>query len=65
MQRLHVFEKIWNRLPSDVKNSQSEDIFKGNLEFSGFGNYWEISDEILNHIEAESYLEYKIRHNEF
>ena len=43
----------WNKLPSDVKNSQSLDIFKSNLELyknktralgiSGTGNYWEIS----------------------
>ena len=65
----------WNKLPSDVKNSQSLDIFKSNFEsfknktralgISGCGNYWEISDEVLNRIEAGSYLENKIRHNEF
>ena len=42
----------WNKLPSDVKNSQSLNIFKSNLEsfknksralgISGRGNYWEI-----------------------
>ena len=57
----------WNKLPSDVKNSESLDIFKSNLELfksetralgiSGRGNYWEISDEALNRIEAGSYLE--------
>ena len=65
----------WNKLPSDVKNSESLDIFKSNLEsfknktralgISGCGNYWEIFDEVLNRIEAGSYLENKIRHNEF
>ena len=35
------------------------------LGISGCGNYWEISDEVLNGIEAGSYLENKIRHNEF
>ena len=64
----------WNKLPSDVKNSQSLNILS-NLEsfrnetralgISGCGNYWEISDEALNRIEAGSYLENKIRHNEF
>ena len=29
------------------------------------GNYWEISDEVLNRIEAGSYLENKMRHNEY
>ena len=63
----------WNKLPSDVKNSESLDIFKSNLELFksktralgiyGCGNYWEISDEALNRIEAGSYLENKMRHN--
>ena len=57
----------WNKLPSDVKNSQSLDIFKSNLELyknktralgiSGTGNYWEISDDVLNRIEGGNYLE--------
>ena len=65
----------WNKLLSDVKNSQSLDISKSNLKLfksktralgnSGCGNYWEISDEVLNRIEAGSYLENKIRHDEF
>ena len=65
----------WNKLPSDVKNSESLDIFKRNLEMfksktialgiSGRGNYWEISDEVFNRIEAGSYLENKMRHNEY
>ena len=52
----------WNKLPSDVKNSQSLNIFKNKLEsfknktralgISGCGNCWEISDEVLNRIEA-------------
>ena len=35
------------------------------LGISGCGNYWEISDEVLNRIEAGSYLENKMRHNEY
>ena len=78
IRRNFINEKVmlsWNKLPSDVKNSQSLDIFKSNLESfksktralgnSGCGNYWEISDEVLNRIEAGSYLENKIKHNEF
>ena len=78
IRRNFINERVmlsWNKLPSDVKNSQSLNIFKSNLEsfknktralgISGCGNYWEISDEVLNRIEAGSYLENKIRHNEF
>ena len=51
-------------MPNQVYNS----FFHVNtcaLGISGCGNYWEISDEVLNRIEAGSYLENKIRHNEF
>ena len=78
IRRNFINERVmlsWNKLPSDVKNSQSLNIFKNNLEsfknktralgISGCGNYWEISDEVLNRIEAGSYLENEIRHNEF
>ena len=73
-----LMENDWKELaglPSDVKNSDSLDIFKRNLEMfksktralgiSGCGNYWEISDEVLNRIEAGNYLENKMRHNEY
>ena len=78
IRRNFINERVmlsWNKLPSDVKNSDSLDIFKRNLEMfksktralgiSGYGNYWEISDEVLNRIEAGSYLENKMRHNEY
>ena len=65
IRRNFINERVmlsWNKLPSDVKNSESLDIFKSNLELfksktralgiSGCGNYWEISDEVLNRIEA-------------
>ena len=78
IRRNFINERVmlsWNKLPSDVKNSESLDIFKSNLELfksktralgiSGCGNYWEISDEVLNRIEAGSYLENKMRHNEY
>ena len=35
------------------------------LGVSGFGNYWERSDEVLNRIKAGSYLKSKMRHNEY
>ena len=78
IRRNFINERVmlsWNKLPSDVKNSDSLDIFKRNLEMfksktralgiSGCGNYWEISDEVLNRIEAGRYLENKMRHNEY
>ena len=65
----------WNKLQSDVKNFQYLDISKINLELfknktgalgiSGSGNYWEISDEVLNCIKDGNYLENKMTHNEF
>ena len=65
----------WNKLLSDVKNSESLDLFKSTLELfkgktralgiSGRGNYLEISDEVLNCSEAGNYLENKVRHNEY
>ena len=78
IRRNFINERVmlsWNKLPSDVKNSESLDIFKSNLELfksktralgiSGCGNYWELSDEVLDRIEAGSYLENKMRHNEY
>ena len=78
IRRNFINERVmlsWNKLPSDVKNSQSLDIFKSNLELyknktralgiSGTGNYWEISDDVLNRIEGGNYLENKMRHNDF
>ena len=35
------------------------------LGISGSGNYWEISDEVLNCIKDGNYLENKMTHNEF
>ena len=29
------------------------------------GNFWEISDEILNRIEGDNYLENKLEHNKY
>ena len=66
---------LWNKLPIDVKNSSSLNVFKSNLEIfksktkalgiSGCGYFWDISEEVLSRIEGEHYLENKIRHNVF
>jgi len=65
----------WNKLPIEVKSSSSLNVFKSNLEIfksktkalgdSCPGNFWQISDEVLNRIEGVNYLENKIRHNSF
>ena len=78
IRRNFINERVmlsWNRLPSDVKMASSLNMFKSNLELyknktralgiSGSGNYWEISDDVLNRIEGGSYLKNKMRHNEF
>ena len=64
---------IWNKLPIEVKISSSLNVFKSNLEvfkcktkalgICGVGNFWEISDEVLNRIEGVNYLENKLKHN--
>ena len=65
----------WNKLPTEVKISSSLNVFKSNLEIFKrktialggccSGNFWEISDEVLNRIEGVNYLENKMRHNRF
>ena len=66
---------IWNKLPTEVKISSSLNVFKSNLELfkcktkalgmCGTGNFWEISDEVLNRIEGVNYLENKLKHNTY
>ena len=66
---------IWNKLPTEVKISSSLNVFKSNLELfkcktkalgiCGTGNFWEISDEVLNRIEGANYLENKLKHNTY
>ena len=65
----------WNKLPNDVKNVSSLNIFKNALDkykndclSSGFyraGNYWDLSYEVLNRIEDNSYLDNKPLFNEY
>ena len=66
---------IWNKLPIEVKISSSFNVFKSNLEvfkcktkslgICNTGNFWEISDEVLNRIEGVNYLENKLKHNTY
>ena len=64
---------FWNKLPVDVKNSSCLNGFKSGLEtfknhtkslgICDSRNFWELSDEVLNRIEGENYLENKAKHN--
>ena len=62
---------FWNKLPTEVIISSSLNVFKSNLELfkalgiCGAGNFWEISDEVLNRIEGVNYLENKLKHNTY
>ena len=63
----------WNKLPNDVKNAL--DNYKNDCLSSGFyragngdsplGNYWDLSYEVLNGIEDNSYLDKKQLFNEY
>ena len=71
-----VIPKVGNsEVVPDVKNASSLNIFKNALDdykndclSSGFyrvGNYWDLSYEILNRIEDNSYLDNKQLFNEY
>ena len=65
----------WNKIPIEVKTAPSLNSFKAQLELFkirtkasgvyGTGNFWEISDEVLNRIECGNYIENKLKHNSF
>ena len=78
VKRNFINERVmsfWNRLPIEVKTAPTLNIFKSNLEAfkiktrelgtCGIGNFWDISDEVLNRIESGNYLENKLKHNIF
>ena len=78
IKRNFINERIvsyWNRLPSNIKNSESTQGFKVNLErfkvaclnenIEFNGQFWELSNEVLRRIEGPSYLENKLAHNEY
>ena len=62
---------LWNMLPLYVKQSDSVDSFKINLQTfkddningARVGNLWDISDEIFSRIEGPSYVANKAKHN--
>ena len=70
LKRNYISDRVkcyWNKLPNDVKNASSLNIFKSALDnykndclssrFYRAGNYWDLSYEVLNHIEHNSYLD--------
>ena len=77
LKRNFINERVvsfWNKLPTDIKMAQSIDSFKFMLE--GYklghsngnvidtGNFWELSNEVLDRIEGNNYIENKKVHNE-
>ena len=82
LQRSFLPERVipyWNKLPSDVKNSDSVATFKVMLEefkkstisksnissISKDSQFWEVSNEVLSKIEGSNYIENKAKHNEY
>ena len=67
--------KLWNKLPGTVRESETVDGFKCNLEgfkmnciATGLKSqlyYWNISNEILTRIETPSYLENRVKQVEY
>ena len=62
----------WNKLPTEVKHVSNVDsfkaaldVFKRNTLLIDTGNFWEVSDDVLNRIEGPSYLSSKKRHIEY
>ena len=78
LQRSFLPERVipyWNKLPSEVKNSESVLSFKVRLEefkkrclansITSDNNFWNVSGEVLSRIERGEYIENKEKHNEY
>ena len=76
LQNSFLSERVisyWNKLPSYARTSSNVAEFKINLEefkiknfhIKDSGNFWEVSDEVISKIEGLSYVQNKVRHNEF
>ena len=67
--------EYWNKLPNDIKMAPNVNSFKNRLESYKLdcissanerpGNFWELSDAVLNRIEGANYADNKSSHNEF
>ena len=68
-------QEYWNKLPNDIKMAPNINSFKNQLESYKLdcissvnehpGNFWELSDAVLSHIEGANYADNKSSHNEF
>ena len=78
LKRNYINERVrnfWNKLPSYVKNSQSVNSFKNNLDKCKYvclslggreqGHFWEVSFKVLDRIENNNYLLNKEKHNSY
>ena len=61
--------RYWNKLPNEVKCSESVDQFKVNLEcyktscsMYDTDNFWEVSTMVIDKIESGSYLHNRDKH---
>ena len=76
LKRNFIDERVvsfWNKLSTDIKMAQSIDSFKFMLEGYKLGhlngyvidtvNFWELSNEVLDRIEGNNYIENKKVHN--
>ena len=69
-RRVHNY---WNKLPTYCKTATSIDSFKVSLEhfkklhidIRDSGNFWELSDILLDKLEGGCYLDNKSRHNDY
>ena len=67
--------EYWNKLPNDIKMAPNINSLKNRLESykldcissanERLGNFWELSDAVLIHIEGANYADNKSSHNEF
>ena len=78
LKRSFLCERVreyWDRLPFDVKMAPSIDSFNNRLEnyksdclnstITRPGNFWELSNAVLDRIEGANYAENKNIHNEY
>ena len=67
--------KYWNKLPIEVKESESVNIFKSRLQYfkedcinkglTSESYFWNVSYLVLDKIDCPSYLENRIKHLEY
>ena len=78
LQKSFLSERVipfWNKLPSEVKTSETVLSFKVNLEkfkkeniSNGSVNeshFWNVSNEVVSKIEGSNYAQNKVKHNEY